>query len=120
MNKPIDRESRPWGHMDIYAMNEKCTVKMLTVKPGQSLSLQRHKLRDQLYVILDPIQIHSGPTPTEIRVIDAIPGMAFWFERGHIHRAVNTGSQSARYLEVAYGIYKEKDIERLEDQYGRK
>ena len=120
MNDSHTRCERPWGHFDTFIENERCTVKILTVQKGEALSLQRHKKRDQLYIILDPIQIHYGPTQAELTIVDAVPYQTFYFPRGMLHRAVNnTENQVARYLEIATGKYDEEDIERLDDRYGR-
>jgi mannose-1-phosphate guanylyltransferase/mannose-6-phosphate isomerase len=107
---------RPWGEMDVFAMNEKCTVKLIKVKFGEMLSLQRHKNRDQFYLILDNgFVIRDGDesyTPKS--------GDTFFFKRGTVHRAEFLGwAKYGRYLEVSFGDYDEKDIERLEDKYGR-
>ena len=43
---------RPWGNFKRFALNEKCTVKILTVKPHQELSLQKHeKRKDKFYTL---------------------------------------------------------------------
>lgn len=51
---------RPWGRFDQFATNEQVTVKIITVEPGQRLSLQRHHRRSELWTILD------GPVDVEI------------------------------------------------------
>ena len=36
---PVKRVSRPWGSFDQYAFNQEVTVSLMTVRPGQRLSL---------------------------------------------------------------------------------
>ena len=50
----IYEEKRPWGGFRRYTHNELSTVKVITVKPGEVLSLQYHHHRDELWVALDP------------------------------------------------------------------
>lgn len=112
--------TRPWGSFWTFVQNQKCTVKVISVTKGECLSLQRHKLRDQLYVIIDPIRIQYGLSIESLVTVDAVPFQEFFFVRGMLHRAINnTDKAEARYLEIAFGKYKESDIERLVDKYNR-
>ena len=99
----------------MFSKNTPCTCKVLHVKRGHALSLQRHKNRRQVYFIIDPLRIWDGEAK-----IDAKPGTWFDFPAGHLHRAENLGPEdTARYLEVSFGDYDETDIERVKDRYGR-
>ncbi len=60
VRKPVpskQRESvkvvRPWGSFLQYANNQDVTVSLMTVKPGQRLSLQSHTARAELWIVLD-------------------------------------------------------------------
>jgi mannose-6-phosphate isomerase len=44
---------KPWGNYEKYTHNLPCTVKILTVAPGGTLSRQYHYNRDELWVGLD-------------------------------------------------------------------
>ena len=50
---PIGRVERPWGWFSQYAHNQEVTVSLMTVKPGQRLSLQSHTGRAELWIVLD-------------------------------------------------------------------
>ena len=50
---PVPFIERPWGAFSQYAFNERCTVSMMTVKPGQRLSLQSHTGRAELWIVID-------------------------------------------------------------------
>ena len=107
-------DHRPWGNFRQYTLNEPSTVKIITVTAGESLSLQRHEHRDELWVVLDDgLLIEVNDTTTE-----ASAGDEFFVPRGAVHR-VSGGSTGGRFLEVAFGRFDEQDIERLEDRYGR-
>ena len=45
-------------------------------------------------------------------------GSVFFCPRGCVHR-VSGGPEGTKFLEIAFGEFDEKDIERLEDLYGR-
>jgi mannose-6-phosphate isomerase len=108
-------EERPWGDFRQFASNETVTVKIITVKPGHRLSLQRHEHRGEMWQVLDvPIDITVGE-----RQWSAKPGEIVWVPRGGVHRMGNSGNQPGRVLEVAFGHFDESDIERLQDDYTR-
>ena len=48
----IYEEQRPWGRFRRFTLNQFSTVKLITVNPGQVLSLQFHNYRDELWVVL--------------------------------------------------------------------
>lgn len=117
-NIPFERleDHRPWGRFIQYANNQECTVKIIEIQPEQQLSKQRHKYRDEYWVSLDDgLVIYANG--------EAIPfprGSEFYIPRGTVHSVRNASLlQAGRFLEVAFGIFEEKDIERLEDKYGR-
>lgn len=111
----IIRDERPWGAFERYTLNQPSTVKIITVKPGEQLSLQRHTGRDELWVVLDPGVI------VEVDGERATPavGEKVLVRAGQTHRLAATNDGPARVLEVAFGRFDEDDIERLEDAYGR-
>lgn len=111
----IYREERPWGAFTQFACNEPVTVKVITVAPGQRLSLQRHQHRAELWQVLDgPLDITVGT-----QTFSAEAGENIWVPQGEIHRMGNSGDTAGRVLEVGFGLFDECDIERLEDDYSR-
>jgi mannose-6-phosphate isomerase len=105
---------RPWGAFRQYATNEPCTVSLMWVKPGQRLSLQAHRGRAELWIVLD-----EG---AEIQVGDNTyhpgAGEEFWIDAGQKHRLSSTGP-AVRVLEVAFGDWQQEDITRYADDYQR-
>ena len=109
-----EKEIRPWGDFERFTLNEKTTVKIITVNAGQSISLQTHEHRDEFWrVIKGSGIIHIGNKESQ-----AHEGDTFFFPRGSEHRATG-GSEGITFLEIAFGDFDEHDIKRLEDQYGR-
>lgn len=108
------KDERPWGDFERFTLNEKTTVKIITVKPGQSISLQTHEHRDEFWRVIKGSGI--------IRIGDkeniAHEGSAFFCPRHSEHR-VTGGPEGTVFLEIAFGDFDEQDIKRLEDLYGR-
>jgi mannose-6-phosphate isomerase len=110
-------DERPWGRFEQLVLNERVTVKIITVEPGQRLSLQRHQYRDEWWTVLDDglsVEVGAQRTP---RI--AAAGEQFWIPRGITHRAANCTDRPLRFLEIALGAFDEADIERLADDYAR-
>jgi mannose-6-phosphate isomerase len=90
------------------------TVKVITVQPRGTLSLQYHHLRDELWVVLDAgAKIELG-----LRVIQPQIGDRIFIPRMATHR-LSVGGFTVRILEISFGEFEENDIVRLGDAYGR-
>lgn len=108
-------EHRPWGNFEQFTTNEETTVKILTINPGQRLSLQRHEHRSEEWIVIEGVVSAS---------IDGVSyglykGNSVNVPRGAEHRLWNSRLDPARVLEIARGHFDEDDIVRLEDDYGR-
>ena len=109
-----EKEERPWGNFERFTLNEKTTVKIITVNEGQAISLQTHENRDEFWRVLKGSgTIHIGDKENQ-----AHEGSAFFCPRGSTHR-VTGGAGGTTFLEIAFGDFDESDIKRLEDRYGR-
>lgn len=112
---PVDRVERPWGAFEQYAHNEEVTVSLMTVKPGERLSLQSHTGRAELWIVLDEgaaVQVGEETLHPEV-------GEQIWIPAGTKHRLSGTSEAPARILEVAFGNWQQEDITRYEDDYAR-
>ena len=106
---------RPWGHFDQFATNEQVTVKIITVEPGQRLSLQRHRMRSELWTVIDgPVDVEVSGVPDSLT-----SGEHAWIPPLAMHRMGNSSANTVRVLEVAFGHFDEEDIERFDDDYER-
>jgi len=110
------RDARPWGEWMVIDVGAGFVVKRITVRPGQRLSLQRHRHRAEQWVVVAGIaQVTRGDA-----VFALAPGETVRIAPGETHRVANQGVDNVVFIEVQTGsVLSEDDIERLDDQYGR-
>lgn len=119
--------ARPWGGFIKFIENKPCTVKILQVKKGESLSLQSHKKREEFwYVISGKIKVFLGPIKPTLKEIKRnlkkktlVKGRAIYIPQTTVHRIEGLFSPYSEILEISTGKFKEKDEIRYEDKYGR-
>ncbi len=112
MKRVVDK--RPWGGFEQFTLNERSTVKILTFKAGKRNSLQKHKGRKEFWKILDnPCKITAGNKTFRAKKNDEII-----INRGQLHR-IQALNKDVRVLEISLGDFNEKDIVRVEDDFGR-
>lgn len=108
---------RPWGYYEVLLDEEYTKVKQITVEPGQRLSYQSHKHREEFWtcvkgtltVILDGRELYV-PAGNSIHI-----------PLGAKHRMWNKEEEDLKVVEVQVGSYfGEDDIVRYEDDYERK
>lgn len=96
-------------------MNERSTVKILTINPGARTSLQSHRRRKEFWVALDEgLRVQIGK-----RRVSLQKGSSIVVKKGAKHRLRCEGRSGVRVLEISFGDFSENDIERYEDDYGR-
>ncbi len=111
-----DTDQRPWGSWSVIAAGARFAAKEIIVKPGQKLSLQRHRMRDEHWIVV------AGAAHA---TLNGEPRMlaqneSAFIKAGSIHRLENHGTEDLVLIEVQYGEWlDEADIERLQDSYGR-
>ncbi len=110
----IDFVERPWGSFKQYAHNKEVTVSLMTVKPGQRLSLQSHTGRAELWIVLDD----GAMVQVDDDIFYPAAGDEIWIPANARHRLGSTGP-TVRVLEVAFGNWQQADILRYEDDYAR-
>jgi mannose-1-phosphate guanylyltransferase/mannose-6-phosphate isomerase len=107
---------RPWGCFRSIDMGEGFQVKRITVKPGSSISLQKHAHRAEHWVV---VQGRARVTRDD-ETIELKASESATIPLGAIHRLENVGNELLHLVEVQTGSYLgEDDIVRLEDKYGR-
>ncbi len=110
------KEHRPWGYYQVLSDETDHKVKRILVYPGKRLSLQKHRLRDEHWYVLDGECIIT--LGNEER--DVTHGQSVDIPRGTLHRIANAGTEPVVFIEIQTGDYfGEDDIERTEDDYGR-
>ena len=107
---------RPWGSYTVLKESEGYKVKKVVVKPGETLSLQRHRHRSEHWVVVKgEALVTVGEDEMVLR-----PNQSAYVPKGVIHRLANTTDEPLEIIEVQVGDYVgEDDIERFEDRYGR-
>jgi len=107
---------RPWGWFDNIEEGPHFKVKRIMVKPGASLSLQRHKHRAEHWVVVSgSAEVTCGDSHFLLH-----KNQSTYIPQGEIHRLKNPGTKPLEIIEIQSGDYlEEDDIERLDDHYGR-
>jgi mannose-6-phosphate isomerase-like protein (cupin superfamily) len=113
---PQPRSERPWGYYEVLLEDAEHKVKRIVVNPGSRLSLQRHRHRDEHWLIVSGEAVFTLNTDE----VNLVRGQSIDIPRGALHRVRNTGETDLVIVEVQTGDYfDENDIERVEDDYGR-
>ncbi|WP_165220452.1 phosphomannose isomerase type II C-terminal cupin domain [Aquisphaera insulae] len=112
---PVSFVERPWGSFKQYANNQDCTVSLMTVLPGQRLSLQSHTGRAELWIVLDDGAVVQVGDEESVRQA----GDEVWIPANATHRLSCRGDRPVRVLEVAFGNWQQDDITRYSDDYAR-
>ncbi len=117
-NEPITHRKvfRPWGHYEGVDDGDRYQVKQIEVKPGASLSLQKHHHRAEHWIVVSgTARVTRGEDVFELSENEST-----YIPLGVKHRLENPGRIPLRIIEVQSGSYLgEDDIVRFEDTYGR-
>jgi mannose-1-phosphate guanylyltransferase/mannose-6-phosphate isomerase len=107
---------RPWGWYDSIDEGGRFKVKRIQVKPGASLSLQKHHHRAEHWIVVTgTAEIINGD-----KVMTLTENQSTYIPLGEVHRLANPGNIPLEIIEVQSGSYLgEDDIIRFEDRYGR-
>jgi mannose-1-phosphate guanylyltransferase/mannose-6-phosphate isomerase len=107
---------RPWGWYDSIDQGPRFQVKRIMVKPGASLSLQKHHHRAEHWIVVSgTAEVTCGD-----RKLLLTENQSTYIPLGEVHRLANPGKVPLEIIEVQSGSYLgEDDIVRLEDTYGR-
>lgn len=107
--------TRPWGTYIVIYKDTTFWTKILTINPGQSLSLQYHDARTEFWYPLAPGltgRINGSVLDLQAFVRYDVPVRV-------VHRIKNPTEQPISVIEVAIGLPDEDDIVRIADNYGR-
>ena len=108
--------SRPWGAFEGIDSGPRFQVKRLSVKPGESLSLQLHHHRAEHWIVVKgTAEVTRGD-----EVFTISENQSTYIPLGVKHRLRNPGKMELEMIEVQSGSYLgEDDIVRFKDRYGR-
>lgn len=112
--KETIKSVRPWGDIYMVVRNQKCSVDLTRVRPGQRASLHSHEVRYELFHFLDD----GAHLELDGQIYHPKAHDEFLIEPGVRHRfwAEET---SFRMLVVCFGKWQAEDQCRHEDDYGR-
>ena len=113
----IERTHRPWGWFETVFEAPGNKIKRIGVFPGQQISLQKHHQRAEPWVVVAGVaHVTLGAQEFELPV-----GGHCDIALGQVHRLTNRTDAPVEIVEVQFGDYLgEDDIERLQDDYGRR
>jgi mannose-6-phosphate isomerase len=119
MNEPVDSVpvqrpkvvEKPWGREIWFAHEARYAGKVLEIRAGHALSLQKHERKEEtLYLQSGTIRFHYNGVEFEMRA-----GECLTIRPGDIHRM--EAVEDSVFLEVSTPEL--DDVVRLEDRYGR-
>ena len=111
----IVEDHRPWGKFRSFPYENASRIKIITVNPKGSLSLQFHAHRSEFWIVLDDgLEITKGDKVWKSRKNEEI-----FIPQKVPHRVRNLGKHPARIMEIWVGDSDESDFIRLKDDYGR-
>jgi mannose-1-phosphate guanylyltransferase/mannose-6-phosphate isomerase len=110
------RNLRPWGYFESLRTGKRFQVKLLNVKPGAKLSLQKHHHRSEHWTVVHgTAKIVIGDTKRLLCENESV-----YIPATHWHRLENPGKVPLEVIEVQIGSYlAEDDIVRSDDVYCR-
>ncbi len=110
------RVHRPWGTFESIGQGDRYQVKRLTVRPGESLSLQMHHHRAEHWIVVSgTARVTCGD---EVKLL--AENQSTYIPVGATHRLENPGTIPLQIIEVQSGSYLgEDDIVRFDDVYNR-
>jgi mannose-1-phosphate guanylyltransferase/mannose-6-phosphate isomerase len=107
---------RPWGSYDSLEAGGRFQVKRIVVKPGASLSLQKHHHRAEHWIVVSG----TAEVTCDDKVFLMAENQSTYIPLGSVHRLRNPGKVPLELIEVQSGSFLgEDDIVRFDDVYGR-
>lgn len=109
--------SKPWGFYKSTLLAKHVQSKIITIFPKGELSLQKHKKREEHWIIIKG----EGKIILEDSVLKIEQGRYIYIPKGCKHKIINNSTkENLIFAEVQLGEYfGEDDIIRYEDKYGR-
>ncbi|PIT91852.1 mannose-6-phosphate isomerase [Candidatus Jorgensenbacteria bacterium CG10_big_fil_rev_8_21_14_0_10_54_38] len=104
---------KPWGKYILLEKKRDYWIKKLCVRQGARISLQSHKGRFEIWIVLSgSVEVMKGSSRLLLKEGDFLK-----INKKEKHRI--TGLKDSWILEAAFGQVRENDIIRFKDDYGR-
>jgi mannose-6-phosphate isomerase-like protein (cupin superfamily) len=116
MRVEVTRIEKPWGYELVFARTDRYVGKILHVDPGQALSLQYHRVKDETLYLLSGEYLLEVEEGGEMVRREMKPGDTYHIAANTRHR-MTTDDIACDILEVSTPEL--DDVVRLEDRYGR-
>jgi mannose-6-phosphate isomerase-like protein (cupin superfamily) len=114
--RPARFVHKPWGQEEIFAETDRYAGKLLSVKAGESLSLQFHEKKEETLRVLEGnVVFEIGPSVEELEPVELGPGDVFHIPPRLVHRM--EAVTDCILIEVSTPEL--DDVVRLSDRYGR-
>jgi mannose-1-phosphate guanylyltransferase/mannose-6-phosphate isomerase len=108
---------RPWGSYTVLEKGDAYKIKRVVLRPKARLSLQRHNRRSEHWVVVSG----TARVTREQESYLVQTNESTFIPVRTLHRIENPGEDLLQIIEVQSGDYvEEDDIERFEDDYGRR
>jgi mannose-1-phosphate guanylyltransferase/mannose-6-phosphate isomerase len=107
-------ERRPWGSFTVLQKGPGFKIKLIELAPKKRISLQRHKLRAEHWVVVSGTAKVTGSQKVSL----VHSNESVYIPKGRKHRLENPMAEPLKIVEVQTGGYlEEDDIERFEDDF---
>lgn len=106
---------RPWGYYRVLHEVSGMKVKELTINPGKQLSMQRHKLRSEYWIVSEGKAILNSRMPGgySLPALKLVTHASYTIPKQDWHQLTNPFDIPCRIVEIQYGeSCIEDDIER--------
>jgi cytidyltransferase-like protein len=107
---------RPWGYYKVlHQVGAEVKLKELTVEPGKSLSMQKHKQRSEFWFVSEgEATVYTLNRKTDSELVGKFTQFDHtWIANNEWHQLVNETLEPLRIIEIQYGSNcSEEDIER--------
>jgi len=106
---------KPWGREDIIEHNERYTIKLLTIDPGQRMSLQYHESKTETIFVKEGTLINYLDSTDNVYQL-YMCGSWCHVETGQVHRFA---ADSEKVVLIECSTSELDDVVRLADDYSR-
>lgn len=108
---------RPWGSWTSLLSSPSYQIKLIEVKPGSRLSLQKHHHRAEHWIVVSGTALVTR----DDEQVEVHQNESIFLPQSCVHRLENCGKVPLKLIEVQVGEYLgEDDIVRIEDDWDRK
>jgi mannose-6-phosphate isomerase-like protein (cupin superfamily) len=110
------KTARQWGYYKVlHQVGKEVKLKELTVEPGKSLSMQKHKQRSEFWFVSEgEATVYTLNRKTDSELVGKFTQFDHtWIANNEWHQLVNETLEPLRIIEIQYGSNcSEEDIER--------